>query len=117
VTGNGDVELAWPTDLPRRPVDGVTATLRPSDVVVHLEEPGAASARNRWGGRVEQVTVLGERVRVRLATRPPITAELTAGSARRLRLAPGSEAWVSFKAVEVDVAVPSGGPVPGTLSG
>ena len=113
----GEVIVAWPEGLPRRPVDA-TGTLRPSDVVVHLEEPARASARNRWRGAIEDVTVLGERVRLRVGTRPAVTAELTAGSARRLALERGLAVWISFKAVEVDVVVastPSGRPA-GTLT-
>jgi molybdate transport system ATP-binding protein len=118
VTANGEVIVAWPEGLARRPAEPVTGTLRPSDVVVHLDEPARASARNRWRGPVMDVSLLGERVRVRVGTRPTVTAELTAGSVDRLGLARGAEVWISFKAVEVelDVASTPSGERTGTLS-
>jgi molybdopterin-binding protein len=54
---------------------------------------------------VEDLAVYGERVRVRIASQPPLVAEVTAGSVRQLGLVRGSEVWTSFKAVEVEISI------------
>jgi molybdate transport system ATP-binding protein len=105
VTADGDVVVGWPDDLPRRSVDEVTGTLRPSDVVVHVAAPEKSSARNVWRGAIEDLAVYGDRVRVRIVSRPPLVAEVTAGSVQQLRLVRGSEVWISFKAVEVEISL------------
>jgi molybdate transport system ATP-binding protein len=78
------------------------ATLRPADVSLHLERP-EGSARNVFGGTVDEVAIDGDRARVRLDTQPPLIAEVTAGSIERLGLVSGIHAWASFKAVEVSL--------------
>jgi len=105
VTTDGNVVVGWPEDLPRRATVDVTGTLRPSDVVVHVAAPARSSARNVWPGTIEDLAISGERVRVRIDSRPPLVAEITAGSVRHLGLVRGSEVWVSFKAVEVEVTL------------
>lgn len=104
VTADGDVVVGWPDDLPRSTTEDVTGTLRPSDVVVHGTAPGPISARNVWRGVIEDLAIYGERVRVRIGSRPPLVAEVTAGSVRELGLVRGSEIWASFKAVEVELS-------------
>lgn len=94
----GVVLLAIPDGA--APSGSVMATLAPSDVALHLTEP-EGSARNVARGRVEEVALVGDRARVRLATRPPLVAEITRGSAERLGLAAGLEVYASYKAVEV----------------
>jgi molybdate transport system ATP-binding protein len=96
VTREGDVVVGWPEDLPRLALDDVTGTLRPSDVVVHAAAPGPISARNVWRGAVEDLAIYGERVRLRIASQPPLVAELTAGSVNQLGLVRGTEVWASF---------------------
>jgi molybdate transport system ATP-binding protein len=83
----------------------VLALLRPAAVTISLEPP-SGSARNALFGRVAAIVVEGERARVRIATSPPLVAEITLGSLERLGLREGGEVWASFKAVEVEV-VPS----------
>jgi len=78
------------------------ATVAPSDVALHLHEP-EGSPRNVFRGPIEEVAFVGDRARVRLATRPPLVAEVTRGSVERLGLRPGLEIYASFKAVEVRV--------------
>ncbi len=94
--------VPWPEGF-----DGgrVIALLRPADVTLSPEPP-SGSARNVFGGRVTTIAIEGERARVRLATTPPIAAEITLGSLERLGLREGGEVWASFKAVQVQV-VPS----------
>jgi molybdate transport system ATP-binding protein len=78
----------------------VVATLSPADVSLHLEPP-TGSPRNVLRGRVTSIWIDAGRARVRVASRPPIVADVTAGSIERLGLREGSDVWASFKAVEV----------------
>jgi molybdopterin-binding protein len=87
----------------------VMATISPSDVALHLRRP-EGSPRNVFRGAVEEVAIVGDRARVRLATEPPLVAEITRGSAERLGLEPGLEVFASCKAVEVRLVEPA--PVP-----
>jgi molybdate transport system ATP-binding protein len=111
-TPEGAIAVAWPEHLERVGVDGVLATLRPADVAVHRDRP-EGSPRNVLEGDVAEVAVHGERARVRLRSAPPVVAEVTLGSVRRLGLREGLRAFASFKAVEVTLLVPSR--EPGTL--
>jgi molybdate transport system ATP-binding protein len=99
VTDDGDVVVPWPEDFEDGDVIGL---LRPADVTISLEAP-EGSARNTFHGRVTSIAIEGDRARIRLATSPPLVAELTVGSVDRLALRDGSEVWASFKAVEVQV--------------
>jgi molybdate transport system ATP-binding protein len=101
-TADGDVTVApdEPVPLGARAV----ASLRPVDVSLHAREP-EGSARNVFPGRIGEVAVDGERARVRISSRPPLTAEVTAGSVARMGLRPGIDVWASFKAVEVSLQV------------
>jgi molybdate transport system ATP-binding protein len=103
VTADGEVVVLWPAGL-----QGGAETiglLRPADVTLSLEPP-VGSARNVLRGRVTSVALEGERARVRLATSPPLVAEVTLSSVERLGLREDAAVWASFKAVEVEV-VPS----------
>jgi molybdate transport system ATP-binding protein len=101
-TGAGGVVVPWPEDLD--PGD-VVALLRPADVTLSPEAP-VGSARNVLVGTVLSVAVEGERARVRLATDPPLVAEITPASVARLGLREGVAVHASFKAVEVRVLAP-----------
>ena len=103
--GAGRLVVPWPDDLPREPVEGVLAVLRPADVVLHVSEP-EGSARNVFHGSIVEISVEGERARVRLSSSPPIVAEITRGSVQRLDLHEGGTVWASFKAVEVSLVLP-----------
>lgn len=108
ITPEGEITVGRPGRL-SEPVDGVVATLRPVDVALHLDRP-EGSPRNVLRGPIREIARDGERARVRLGTRPPIVAEVTAGSVERLGLQSGMEVWASFKAVEVTVDVPGSSP-------
>ena len=97
-TADGDVVVGWSEDV--SPGAGAIGLLRPADVILHAERP-AGSARNVLQGRVELVSLEGERARVRLTTRPALTAEITLGSMERLGVREGADLWASFKALEV----------------
>jgi molybdate transport system ATP-binding protein len=106
-TGGGTVIVAV-TGTPATSSD-VMATISPSDIALHLRRP-EGSPRNVFRGAVEEVAIVGDRARVRLATEPPLVAEITRGSAERLGLEPGLEVFASCKAVEVRLVEPT--PVP-----
>ena len=100
LTAVGTITVA-PEHVPA-PGAAAFATLRPADVSLHLERP-EGSARNVFEGTVDEVSIDADRARVRLDTQPPLIAEVTAGSVTRLGLAPGTDVWASFKAVEVSL--------------
>src|SRR6185503_6315951 len=98
-TDEGDIVVPWPDGIEPGEVIGL---LRPSDVTLSLEPP-TGSARNVFRGRITSVAIEGERARVRIATTPPLVAEVTLGSVERLGLREGEPIWASFKAVEVQI--------------
>ena len=59
-----------------------------------------ATARPRTGSRAEvlSVTTVGNRVRLGLAAPQPLAAEITAASAERLGLRPGTRVIATWKA-------------------
>jgi molybdate transport system ATP-binding protein len=77
----------------------VTVVVYPWDVSLAREAPDD-SVLNRVTGEVASVVRLGNRARVRL---PGLTAEITAASADRLRLAAGKRVVASFKATQARV--------------
>lgn len=93
------------------------ASLKPIDVSLHTREP-QGSARNVFHGRIAEIADDGERARLRIDTRPRLTAEVTSGSVARLGLRTGDEVWASFKAVEVSLQIEDGddAPAAGTLA-
>jgi molybdate transport system ATP-binding protein len=103
-TPDGDVVVAWPADA-SGDVDGALGLLRPADVALFLEPP-EGSARNVMAGRIESLTRESDRVRVRIASQPPVVAEITGASSSRLGLREGGEIHAAFKAVEVKVVLP-----------
>jgi molybdate transport system ATP-binding protein len=96
---NAVVVVPWPGDFTG---GDVIALLRPADVTLSLEAP-VGSARNVFDGPVSWIAIEGERARVRVASAPPLVADVTVGSVERLGLREGLRVWASFKAVEVRV--------------
>jgi molybdate transport system ATP-binding protein len=80
----------------------VLATISPSAISVHLEEP-AGSPRNSWKTEISLIEHLGERVRLRTGAPLSLTAEITEEATRALDLAEGDEIWISIKATEIGV--------------
>jgi molybdate transport system ATP-binding protein len=99
VTDDGEVVVPWADRT-----DGVEvmALLRPIDVTLSPEPP-TGSARNVLGGAVTSIAVESDRARIRIASAPPLVAEVTLGSVENLGLREGTRIWASFKAVEVQV--------------
>jgi len=101
----GTIIVSCPPDITAS-VDGVTALLRPADVVLYREQPSAASARNILAGTIRSIADDGQRARIRIDTSPPLVADVTPASVTRLALREGVIVWASFKAVEVRPQLP-----------
>ena len=80
----------------------VFAVIHPRAVALHRQRP-EGSPRNVWHGRADTIEVAGDRARVRVLGPVPLVAEVTPASVAELRLAEGSEVWLSFKATDVGV--------------
>ncbi|MGW2036686.1 ABC transporter permease [Streptomyces virginiae] len=82
--------------------DQALAIIAPEAVSVHRDRPGG-SPRNVWRGTVREITAVGSRLRVLIASpdAPDLVAEITPDAAAELGLADGSEVWTSVKATEV----------------
>jgi molybdate transport system ATP-binding protein len=96
--GGGEI-LAAGSDIG----DEVFALVDPRDITLSLERP-SGSAQNVLHGPVEEIQPEpphGDRLRVSLATRPPLVAELTSAAADRLALRPGAGVYAAFKATGV----------------
>ncbi|MEV4195118.1 ABC transporter ATP-binding protein, partial [Streptomyces toxytricini] len=78
------------------------AVIGPEAVSVHRERP-AGSPRNVWPGTVREITSVGSRLRVLVASPgvPDLVAEITPDAAAELGLADGARVWTSVKATEV----------------
>ncbi|THA81514.1 molybdate ABC transporter permease subunit [Streptomyces sp. A0592] len=78
------------------------AIIAPEAVSVHRDRPGG-SPRNVWQGTVREITAVGSRLRVLIASAeaPDLVAEITPDAAAELGLADGSAVWTSVKATEV----------------
>lgn len=95
----GELLAPWPDGFEGGAVIGL---LRPADITLSLEPP-VGSARNVFQGAVTSIAVEGGHARVRLATAPPLVAEITLGSVERLGLRDGALVWASFKTMEIQV--------------
>jgi molybdate transport system ATP-binding protein len=105
-TDDGDVVVGWPAAVPPgAEAAGVLGILRPADVSLFRAAP-EGSARNVLRGRVAAVTRETDRARVRIASSPPVVAEVTAASVTRLGIGEGDEVYAAFKAVEVSLVLP-----------
>ncbi len=105
-TRAADGEL-WVADDPSLPAaavgDAVSLIVDPRELSLSREAPHG-SARTVLAGTVEEIAPEppdGERLRVAVATRPPLTAEITRAGAAAIGLAPGRTVWVSLKATGV----------------
>ncbi len=77
------------------------AVIRAGEVLLSLE-PQHSSARNNFRGTVSEVATTGALAHVTVeVSGVPIVAALTTRSADELSLVPGTDVWVSFKAMAV----------------
>jgi molybdate transport system ATP-binding protein len=75
----------------------VGVVVYPWEVSISTTEP-EGSARNALAGPVRRVAGVGNRVRVIVASSPPIVAEVTDGSVHRMHIEPGVRVVASWKA-------------------
>ncbi|MEV6950588.1 ABC transporter permease [Streptomyces sp. NPDC051183] len=78
------------------------AIIAPEAVSVHRDRPGG-SPRNIWPGTVREITSVGSRLRVLIASAeaPDLVAEITPEAAADLGITDGTPVWTSVKATEV----------------
>ncbi|GAB2577975.1 hypothetical protein GCM10027168_08730 [Streptomyces capparidis] len=80
------------------------AVIGPEAVSLHRARP-EGSPRNVWPGTVRELTAVGGRIRVLVASErvPDLVAEVTPDAAAELGLGDGVAVWASVKATEVTV--------------
>ncbi len=78
-------------------VGPVGVAVPPWEVALSASRP-EGSALNALAGDVRRVTGVGNRVRVTVGSDPPVVAEVTDESVRRMRLAPGVRVVATWKA-------------------
>ena len=87
--------------------DDVLVVVAPREIVLSLSrEKPAGSALNVFSGVIDELTPEppnGERMRVRIGSRPPLVAEVTRASAESMGLAAGIAVYASFKATGATV--------------
>jgi molybdate transport system ATP-binding protein len=80
----------------------VFAVIAPAAVAVSREELEEKAA-NCWRGTVGDVDLMGDRVRVRVAGTPAITAEVPPSAVDDLKLDDGGELWASVSPAAITV--------------
>ena len=83
--------------------DPVFVAVGPRDVTLHPSAP-SGSAQNVFEGAIEEIVPEppdGERLRVVIASRPPLVAEISRHAAETLSLASGRRVYATFKATAV----------------
>jgi molybdenum ABC transporter ATP-binding protein len=98
----GDGTLIRTSDEGEGPL---TLAVYPWDITISTARPDD-SAMNVIGGTITAITELGNRARVTIG---PVSAEITVDSLRRLGLAPGRQAYASFKATGTRIVASKGG--------
>jgi len=82
-------------------LDGpAAAVIRPEAVAIHRQQP-QGSARNVWSGVVTLIQPWEGQIRVHVQAEPSMIATITEDALAELALVPGSEVWLSAKAVDV----------------
>jgi molybdate transport system ATP-binding protein len=71
----------------------------PAAVALYRRRPDG-SPRNTWPATVAGIAPHGDNLRVRLSGPVEAAADVTAGAATALRLAPGEPVWAALKASE-----------------
>ncbi|MFL5584385.1 MAG: ATP-binding cassette domain-containing protein [Gemmatimonadaceae bacterium] len=78
------------------------AVIRAEEILLSLDAQPSSSARNRFRGRITEISTLGALTRISLDVGgSTLVAALTTRSAQELALAVGVEAYASFKAMAV----------------
>ena len=81
----------------------VLVAVRPSSVVVGTSRSQSTSARNTWGGTVNGLTLLSDRVRLDIQGPPDAAVDVSPAAVADLGLGPGSRVWLSLKATDLEV--------------
>jgi molybdate transport system ATP-binding protein len=82
----------------------VLATVHPRAITLGVQpRRPSTSARNVFEAAVAGMDLSGDRVRVSLASHPPLTAEITAEALDELDLATARKVWASVKATQIEV--------------
>ncbi|MGD9998660.1 MAG: ABC transporter ATP-binding protein [Ilumatobacteraceae bacterium] len=84
------------------PIGRAFAVIRPQAIALARRSPEGTSARNHWHGVVGDIDRLGDRVRVRVEGRLPLTAEITAAALTAMELRPGDDVWATAKATDIE---------------
>jgi molybdate transport system ATP-binding protein len=100
-TGDGRVVIG---DSDLAPGTHVLATVHPRAITLGVQPlRPSTSARNVFEATVAGLDLAGDRVRVSLGSRPPLTAEITTEALDELELATAQEVWASVKATQIEV--------------
>ncbi len=78
------------------------AVIRPQAIAIARHPSPDSSARNVWRGVIGDIDPLGERVRLGIEGRLPLTAEITSAALHALGLRPGDEVYASAKATDIE---------------
>ncbi|HYY45381.1 MAG TPA: ABC transporter ATP-binding protein [Actinomycetota bacterium] len=80
------------------------AVVHPSAVALAVQpDRPSGSIRNALPARIADYHLEGDRVRVHLASRPPLTAEITLEALQELGLHHNQEVWALIKATQIEV--------------
>ncbi len=88
--------------VPGAPTGDALAVIHPRAVSVHRSAPDG-SPRNVFTGSVENIELLGDRVRVRVNGDVPLIAEITPAALHDLAIVEGSQVWTAVKATDITV--------------
>ena len=80
----------------------VLVSLRPSAITVHTERPEHTSTRNLWHGRITDLQLLSDRVRLQVQGLPSALVDVTPAAVTDLDLDAGRTVWLSAKATEIE---------------
>jgi len=100
IDGGGELIVAAPVDGTDRQKSLVA--VRPNAITLHTERPEHTSVRNIWHGRIAALELLTDRVRAQVEARPSALVDLTPDAVAELRLAEGTDVWLSVKATDID---------------
>lgn len=95
--GELEVELREPP-----PAGATFATIHPAQVKLGCSRPEAPGP-NVLRGRVESLQLEGHRILLRLATKPPLLAEISMSELSPQELQPGTEVWAVVPPAEIEV--------------
>jgi len=97
--GGGQLTCAGPAAGP------TLAVIAPAAVSVSRQRPDRPQV-NTWPGPIGAVDLMGDRVRVRVEGKPPITAEVLPAAVDELKLDDGGELWTTVNPAAITVYPP-----------